>query len=451
MAADIPEPLPFSQQHSRPMISVLLGPSAAGIGEWKRGCTSQGRPTAIATGIDPHHWMDVFVATFLRQGDPQQIATTYLTVRLPHRDVPLDLSSCTLRQLEMLCEQAGLADHGSDRLCRSVLNAAVQQNAVTAQDICRWLQGMESAEELPTIVLPAIVGLYRPGESPALLILPASPSDGRDVAVDEEVTALAQAGRQLTGLLTEVPALSAGLCVSHAVFERYLQETPESFAKAVLRESVRSIQGMTADEITEMLAHRSSQPTTRYQQQIEQLAARGASRELAARFVDAIVEQEQARLPPAASPAVPPPANFTETAQASETSSSTDSVSPTVSETESAVDAETGARSAAELFLYTILEETLDLAGLFALNGRLDFVFGNQPAEIDLLCVEHRIAVEIDGYHHFTNPAAYRRDRRKDALLQHHRYFVLRFLAEDVVSEIESIFATIRSAIRSQT
>jgi len=42
------------------------------------------------------------------------------------------------------------------------------------------------------------------------------------------------------------------------------------------------------------------------------------------------------------------------------------------------------------------------------------------------------VAVELDGGQHLGDPEAYRRDRRKDQLLQEHGYFVMRFLVEDV-------------------
>ena len=50
-----------------------------------------------------------------------------------------------------------------------------------------------------------------------------------------------------------------------------------------------------------------------------------------------------------------------------------------------------------------------------------------------------KLAVEIDGARHFDDKDAYRRDRRKDELLQGEGYFVLRFLAEDVLSDLGSV------------
>ena len=59
--------------------------------------------------------------------------------------------------------------------------------------------------------------------------------------------------------------------------------------------------------------------------------------------------------------------------------------------------------------------------------------------EVDLLCADSRLVVELDGGQHLSNADAYRRDRRKDALLQEHGYFVLRFLAEDVGARLDLV------------
>jgi very-short-patch-repair endonuclease len=58
-----------------------------------------------------------------------------------------------------------------------------------------------------------------------------------------------------------------------------------------------------------------------------------------------------------------------------------------------------------------------------------------------------RVAVELDGGQHLGDPAAYRRDRRKDQLLQENGYLVLRFLAEDVGKELDMVLDAILRAI----
>lgn len=108
------------------------------------------------------------------------------------------------------------------------------------------------------------------------------------------------------------------------------------------------------------------------------------------------------------------------------------------------------ARSSAERFLYACLDLCPDTAGLFRLNAELEFRFGNRPMEIDLLAPSRRLAVEVDGYYHFRDSDNYRRDRRKDFILQTRDYMVLRFLAEDVVGRLETVLDTIRRAVAAR-
>jgi hypothetical protein len=51
------------------------------------------------------------------------------------------------------------------------------------------------------------------------------------------------------------------------------------------------------------------------------------------------------------------------------------------------------------------------------------------------------------GAQHLDSPEAYRRDRRKDMLLQQHGYFVLRFLAEDVGKQLDTVLDAILRAL----
>jgi len=93
------------------------------------------------------------------------------------------------------------------------------------------------------------------------------------------------------------------------------------------------------------------------------------------------------------------------------------------------------ARSLAELTLFDALESTPATTGRFRLNEAVSFHFGARAAEIDLLSRADDVAIEVDGFHHFSDPDHYRRDRRKDLLLQAHGYLVLRFLADDVLAD----------------
>jgi superfamily II DNA or RNA helicase/very-short-patch-repair endonuclease len=102
------------------------------------------------------------------------------------------------------------------------------------------------------------------------------------------------------------------------------------------------------------------------------------------------------------------------------------------------------ARSASEAFLYRRLETLPATAGKFRLNAELPIPFdGWGRMEVDLLCADARLAVELDGAQHLSDAEAYRRDRRKDLLLQQNGYVVLRFLAEDVCTHLDDILDSI--------
>jgi len=102
------------------------------------------------------------------------------------------------------------------------------------------------------------------------------------------------------------------------------------------------------------------------------------------------------------------------------------------------------ARSATETFLYRRLETLPQTRGRFRVNVALPIAFdGLGRLEVDLLCSDGRVAVELDGAQHLGDPIAYRRDRRKDQLLQENGYLVLRFLAEDVGKELNLVLDTI--------
>ena len=105
-------------------------------------------------------------------------------------------------------------------------------------------------------------------------------------------------------------------------------------------------------------------------------------------------------------------------------------------------------RSATEAFLYRRLEMLPETAGRFCLNVELPTAFdGWGHMEVDLLCVDARVAIELDGAQHLADADAYCRDRRKDRLLQESGYFVLRFLAEDVGNHLDAVLDVILRAM----
>jgi superfamily II DNA or RNA helicase/very-short-patch-repair endonuclease len=107
-----------------------------------------------------------------------------------------------------------------------------------------------------------------------------------------------------------------------------------------------------------------------------------------------------------------------------------------------------GARSASEAFLYRRLETLSATRGRFHLNTNLPIPFdGLSQMEVDFLCPESRIVIEVDGEQHLSDANAYRRDRRKDRLLQENDYLVLRFLAEDLAKDLDGVLDAVLRAL----
>jgi len=106
------------------------------------------------------------------------------------------------------------------------------------------------------------------------------------------------------------------------------------------------------------------------------------------------------------------------------------------------------ARSASEAFLFRRLQTLSGTSGRFRLNVKLPIPFdGAGEMEVDLLCARTGVVIELDGTQHLADAEAYRRDRRKDALLQQNGYFVLRFLAEDAGKRLDQVLDTIMAAL----
>lgn len=105
------------------------------------------------------------------------------------------------------------------------------------------------------------------------------------------------------------------------------------------------------------------------------------------------------------------------------------------------------ARSASEAFFYRRLESMAATRGLFKLNASLPIPFDDRSQmEVNFLCLDTRLVIEIDGMQHLSTPESWRRDRRKDVLLQFHGFFILRFLADDLSKRLDE---TLEMVLRS--
>ena len=110
------------------------------------------------------------------------------------------------------------------------------------------------------------------------------------------------------------------------------------------------------------------------------------------------------------------------------------------------------ARSASEAFLFRRLQSLPETRDRFRVNERLPIPFSEDGRmEVDFLDPASRLVLELDGAQHLADREAYRRDRRKDALLQEHGYLVLRFLAEDLGTRLDAVLDEVLRALAGRT
>lgn len=225
-------------------------------------------------------------------------------------------------------------------------------------------------------------------------LLPAAILPGLLVEVTDDKLLQRPFIRILVQIAEHLPKMPIALSIMPAHFENYCTKAPESRIKAMLRQSIietrphTDSRGTFPDKMNQILRQYSA-PTQLYEE---------------AKSLLQLIAEKEDNLPLA--------------------------------------------RSRAEQFLFHMLECVPETRGVFQLNVKMPFKFGSRPMEIDLFAISGQIALEIDGYYHFQDSASWRRDRRKDFILQMHSILVLRFLAEDVVSRLDEILDAVRQALQ---
>ncbi|MEM9490381.1 MAG: DUF559 domain-containing protein [Myxococcota bacterium] len=390
-----------------PAISVLVGPGEYAAQCWSSWLAEDARQAFVCT-----------------EASSEALLLALVEYLFQYRDILTDIVAVYRQQSDHT-----VPEHTVDALHRAgaperaaflqtIAAAGMHADVLfVAERLCdRLAAGGERASELAAALhdpihgwQPALRGLVRcvPGDAlPGVLLAPGStgyPAHDWLPAAVRAALALAELSPRLTLAIT---------CAAQALDE-FLQSGGESRGKAMMREGLISLESAAAGDPPGRDAGDDTSDSPAVQVSLDRLRQLDAGDELREAFHTAARTREQARR-----------------------------ASPTDR------DSQDRARSAAERLLYQALEATAETAGLFQLNERIDIVFGRAPMEIDLLAKTLDLAVEIDGYYHFQNHDAYRRDRRKDLLLQTNRYLVMRFLADDVVPELAEILDRITEIIR---
>jgi hypothetical protein len=388
------------QDHCRragvPTISVLAGPIGLGAACWRHWCALNGRTLVSQSSADISRLTAAWTTALAEKRDLTADATAWAAARVgrPLAEFNAALGSKTAHDVEVLID--AIAPDGATAavgaLCRRLLMWRAAGVSIAPERLAGELGRLLAAREGPGMRVVAALAALAPGEVlPAVLLAPQG-------ALGEPAGWIDGAARLLTGWAVHVPRVPAAITVERQDLECYLRTARESHATALVREGLVTINSLTEDEVRDRLR------TPELSGPIRRLAADGASAEL--------VEDFRRAAAAAAEPS-----------------------------------AGDGARSEAERFLYARLESLAATVGLFVMNAEMDFSFGRGKAELDFVARSLKIAIEVDGWFHFQDPEAYRRDRRKDWELQRRGYLVLRFLAEDIVPRLEDVLDAILTAV----
>lgn len=366
-----------------PTVSVLVGPVDRALNAWQGWSAARGLGQALIVNADAAQLVRAWALVLAEQCSLPDEAAVYLARRLGTAADDLQ------RQLALL------SSYERDLLLEQRL--AGDDGPATA---CRWLlltDGLNSStwvDELDAVLARRDVSPFRVIRAlSGLLPQPTLPSV---VIAGSTHGNLAVVGRLLAELASAVPTVPAVLILSAEQWDTYLRESPASRAQALLREGLVNIEATAPRATADLTAS------------VQRLQQENVPPEL----VESLAEAAAAR--------------------------------PDRADDEAGHER---ARSAAESFLFKLLETLPATAGLFELNASLDFRFGPRAAEVDLVSRDLALAIEIDGYYHFQGLDAYRRDRRKDLALQRAGYLVLRFLADDVVVRLEETLDAILAAV----
>lgn len=372
-----------------PTVTAMAGPVGLCARAWR--AWAGGRPCAVAAATDPADVLGGWVAAALGATDLASAAERWVAaVGGPAPDGLARLTAYDVDRLwRALCADPAAPASVAARL---VFAARAAGAAVEPGALVRALLGPAGG---PGRVVRGIADLLPEAGWPALLLTPPPGSLPAALRAAEVVAA-------------EEPRVPVGVAVGRDEYEAFAARFAGTRAAALAREGFVEVRGVDGNELDARLRAAGVDPPPA--SAVARLAADGVADDVAAAFVDAA---RAVRSP-------------------------------------SASDLESDFRSVHERFLFEQLESLPATAGLFRPNRELPFRHGPRAAEADLLAAGLKLAVEVDGGFYHLNPDQYRRDRRKDVLYQRHGYLVLRFLAEDVVSELPTILDAILEAVAAR-
>lgn len=379
-------------------ITALVGPIGLGLRAWRGWASGRRQPHAIAAGADPDVVLLMWVAAAFAAVPPADRAAAWLAAAIgrTREAVAGEVGRMTRYDLDVLRNALPVEAHGPG--AAAAFFVLGDRSAGLEPDPTRFVRAVAGGAgpgDPVTRVVRAVAELYPPELWPALLLTPPAGTTEQWVAA---------ATRILERIATANSQVPVAVAVPADEYGRHVGRHPDTRATALLREGFVELRGVSGNELGERLRTAGVEAPLAT---VARLTADGLAEDVAASFV-------------AASRTVrnPTPA-----------------------------DIGSDFRSVHEGFLFEQLESMPQTAGLFRPNQPLEFRHGHRVAEGDLVAESLKLAVEVDGGFYHLTAGQYRRDRRKDWLYQRGGYLVLRFLAEDMVSDLEMILNTILEAV----
>ncbi|OJT26233.1 hypothetical protein BO221_07865 [Archangium sp. Cb G35] len=377
-----------------PTLTVLAGPPGTAASLWRQwlgslhrsGCTVPVSNEATVV----QSWMEALARVRELEADAADFLGT--SGGLAPGELHARLRGKTAHERGVLLQElfSAAPDGDASIACRGLLQSQVTHNSGALPGAV-----LDALDRDPLRALTALHALIPHGTAPALLLTGSGSEE------------LARAARMASKLCASLPSLVIALIADRTTLDSYLHGG-ESQSLAMVREGLIELAAPSPEAFGVKLEALGVQPSEELARPLARLAAEGVPDEVLALFGEVVREHQRASPPEA-------PGDR--------------------------------ARSKEERFLSAFLDSHPSTHGLFELNASPGFRLAGREVEVDLLSRRFRLAIEIDGYRHFQDAEAYRRDRRKDAALQSNGYFVLRFLAQDVVARLEEILDTISEVI----
>ncbi|MBE9107902.1 DUF559 domain-containing protein [Nodosilinea sp. LEGE 07298] len=378
-----------------PTLSVLRGKVIAARQLWLLWSDQTHRQTGVGVYTSIAALLETWL-TAIAQHDNLRSRILQSLAALTHRpeaELTAFLASTSDYQRQLFWQQLAPLSEDADQL-RAILTWLPDSPGLEPQT--KHLASEDSSTVLASFA--AVSRLFPQSVVPGLLVL--LPEDNWGEAA---LTALAQ-------LVEAVPQIPVALALTADQGQGLLNELPESRAKAMLRGGLIDVPSPEPGNIRQWLSTHGLDD-----EQLQPLLHLAETHGTTPEALDAALTLLNQAHQPA-------------TAEAAEVY-----------------------RSQAEWFLFQYLEAKPTTMGRFQVNARLDIDFGGRPMEVDFLDAAAKIVIELDGHYHFQSLDNYRRDRRKDRLLQQQGFLVLRFLSEDVVSDLEGILDAIDQAIATHS